>query len=74
MDKLRNEYSRKILEKREFASKISMIKRLQNKYSQERSMRLELEKQLDPNFGFETIGVDAFYLNIITSFTMEGIR
>ncbi|UTB31912.1 MAG: DUF460 domain-containing protein [Methanobacterium sp. ERen5] len=74
MDKLRNEYSRKILEKREFASKISMIKRLQNKYSQERSMRLELEKQLDPNFGLETIGEDAVELKIITSFTREGIR
>ena len=74
MDKLRNEYSRKILEKREFASKISMIKRLQNKYSKERSMRLELEKQLDPNFGLETIGEDAVELKIITSFTKEGIR
>ncbi|MTK63920.1 MAG: hypothetical protein F8N15_05200 [Methanobacterium sp.] len=74
MDKLRNEYSRKILEKREFASKISMIKRLQNKYSQERSLRLELEKQLDPNFGLKTIGEDAVQLKIINSFTREGIR
>lgn len=74
MDKLRNEYSRKILEKREFASKISMIKRLQDKYSQERSMRLELEKQLDPNFGLETIDEDAVELKTITTFTREGIR
>jgi predicted RNase H-like nuclease (RuvC/YqgF family) len=74
MDKLRNEYSKKILEKREFASKISMIKRLQNKYSQEKSKRLELEKQLDPNFGLETIGEDAVQLKIINFFTREGIR
>lgn len=74
MDKLRNEYSRKILEKREFASKIAIIKRLQDKYSQEKTMRLELEKQLDPNFGKETLKEDAVPLKIINSFTREGIR
>jgi uncharacterized protein len=74
MDKLRNEYSRKILEKKEFASKISMIKRLQNKYLEEKALRLELEKQLDPNFGMETLGEDAVALKIINSFTREGIR
>lgn len=74
MDKLRNDYSKKILEKREFASKISMIKRLQEKYLEEKAMRLELEKQLDPNFGREKLGEDAVLLKIINSFTKEGIR
>jgi len=74
IDKLRNEYSKKILEKREFASKISMIKRLQEKYLEEKAMRLELEKQLDPNFGRERLRKDAVPLKIINSFTREGIR
>lgn len=74
MDKLRNEYSKKILEKKEIASKISMIKRLQDKYLEEKAMRLELEKQLDPNFGRETLREDAVPLKIINSFTREGIR
>ena len=74
MDKLRNDYSKKILEKREFTSKISMIKRLQEKYLEEKALRLELEKQLDPNFGREKLREDAVSLKIINSFTREGIR
>ncbi len=74
MDKLRNEYTRKILEKKELSSKISMIKRLQDKYSQEKALRIKIEKQLNTNSGKEKLALDAVPLKIIGLFTREGIR
>ncbi len=45
IDKLHYDYTKKILQKKELASKIAMIKRLQEKYIDEKSRRSELEQK-----------------------------
>ena len=74
IDKLRKDYSKKILEKKEFASKIAMINRLQEKYNKEKALRLELEMQLSSNNELDEISEGFLAVKIIESFTREGIR
>ena len=44
VDKLHYNYTKKILQKKEVSSKIAIIKRIQEKYNEEKSRRIELEK------------------------------
>lgn len=76
MDKLHHEYKEKILEKREFTSKVAMIKRLQERYTKEKSKRMELEEKLRSNKDFQALELNesAVPVKIIDSFTREGIK
>ena len=74
IDKLRKDYSKKILEKKEFTSKIVTIKRLQKKYKKEKALRLELEMQLSSDNEMTGISDDNVPVKIIELFTREGIR
>lgn len=76
IDKLHHEYTEKILEKREFTSKVTMIKRLQEKYTREKSKRIELEEKLRSNKDFQDLELNesAVPVKIIDSFTKEGIK
>lgn len=76
IDKLHHEYKEKILEKREFATKVKTIKRLQEKYSNEKSKRLELEEKIKSNKDIQAIELNesAVPVKIIDSFTKEGIK
>lgn len=76
IDKLHHEYKAKILEKREFASKVTMIKRLQERYTKEKSRRKELEEKLKVNKEFQALELNesAVPVKIIDSFTREGIK
>lgn len=76
IDKLHHEYKEKILEKREFTSKVAMIKRLQERYTKEKSKRMELEEKLRSNKDFQALELNesAVPVKIIDSFTREGIK
>jgi predicted RNase H-like nuclease (RuvC/YqgF family) len=74
INKLRKDYHKKILEKKEFTSKIAMIKRLQEKYNNEKALRLELEIQLSSDSEMADISDEFIPVKIIEFFTREGIR
>jgi len=76
MDKLHHEYKTNILKKKELTSKIAIIKRLQNKYSNEKSRRSELEKKFRETSDIKTLELseNAVPVKIIESFTRDGIR
>ena len=76
VDKLHYEYTKKILQKRELASKIAMIKRLQEKYSSERAKRSQLEQKLKSKKDIKALEIseNAVPVKIIESFTKEGIK
>ena len=76
VDKLHYEYTKKILQKRELASKIATIKRLQEKFSSERAKRSELEQKLRSKKDIKALEIseNVVPVKIIESFTKEGIR
>ena len=76
VDKLYYEYTKKILQKREIASKVVIIKNLQEKYSNEKALRYELEQKLRSRDGIKTVELpeNTFSVKIIEFFTKEGIR
>ena len=76
VDKLHYNYTKKILQKKEVSSKIAIIKRLQEKYNEEKSRRIELEEELrslNEKKPFE-ISENNLPVKIIEFFTKEGIR
>jgi uncharacterized protein len=76
VDKLHYSYTKKILQKKEVSSKVAIIKRLQDKYNDEKSRRIKLEdelrslKEIKPSKNSE----NNLPLKIIEFFTKEGIR
>jgi len=76
VDKLHFEYTKKILQKRELASKIGIIKNLQEKYSDEKALRYELEQKLSSINGINTMEIpeNAVPVKIVEFFTKEGIK
>jgi hypothetical protein len=76
VDKLHYEYTKKILQKRELASKIALIKNLQEKYSNEKAKRSELEQKFKSRKDIKAVEIseNAVPVKIIESFTKEGIR
>jgi len=76
VDKLHYEYTKKILQKKELASKIALIKNLQEKYSNEKAKRSELEQKFKSRKDIKAVEIseNAVPVKIIESFTKEGIR
>jgi predicted RNase H-like nuclease (RuvC/YqgF family) len=76
VDKLHYNYTKKILEKKELASKIAIIKRLQKNYIDEKTRRSELEEKLSSknNLKAYELSKNAVPVKIIESFTKEGIK
>jgi len=75
IDKLHHQYTIDILYRKEMASKISLIKKLQVKYNQEKTLRLELEDHLKSMGSLQTIDPsdNVIPVKIIENFTREGI-
>lgn len=75
IDKLHSDYTQNILRKRELLSKISLIKKLQDKYNKEKKLRLELEENLNSleNIQIQTPTKKALPVKIVENFTREGI-
>ncbi len=76
VDKLHYSYTRKILQKKELASKLAIIKRLQEKYIDEKARRSELEQKFRSKKDIKALELseNAVPVKIIESFTKEGIR
>ncbi|MCE7698706.1 MAG: DUF460 domain-containing protein [Methanobacterium paludis] len=76
LDKLYYEYSRDILYKKEMASKVETIKRLQGKYNEEKARRCELEENLRLIKSTKDLELskNVVPVKIIESFTKEGIK
>ncbi len=76
MEKLHLEYENKVLQEKEIASKINIIKNLQAKYSQERELREKLEEKLKTADKIKTFEIShtRVPVKIIKSFTREGIQ
>jgi len=76
MEKLHKEYENKVLQEKEIASKINIIKNLQSKYSQEKELREKLEEKLKTVDKIKTVEISHTLvpLKIIKSFTREGIQ
>ncbi len=76
VDKLHYEYTKKILQKKELASKIDVIKNLQEKYSNEKALRSELEQKLSSRNDMKNLQVpeNTVHVKTIEFFTKEGIR
>ena len=75
IDKLHLEYTQNILQEKELLSKISLIKKLQDKYDKEKKLRLELEKNLSSldNLQTQTPSSNAIPVKIVENFTRDGI-
>jgi len=75
IDKLHLDYTQGILEKKEILSKISLIKKLQDKYNQEKALRIELEHNLNSLQNVQVINPtqNAIPVKIVESFTRDGI-
>jgi predicted RNase H-like nuclease (RuvC/YqgF family) len=76
VDKLHYNYTKKILQKKEVSSKIAVIKRIQEKYNEEKSRRLKLEEELRSLNEVKPLKISGNNLpvKIIEFFTKEGIR
>lgn len=76
VDKLHYNYTKKILQKKEVSSKIAIIKRIQEKYNEEKSKRIELEKELRLLNEIQPLKIsgNSLPVKIIEFFTKEGIR
>ncbi|MEN4028766.1 MAG: DUF460 domain-containing protein [Methanobacterium sp.] len=76
IEKLHYEYSKDILRKKEIASKLSIIKGLQEKYNHERKLREELEENMRSikSIRVQELSKKAVPVKIIGSFTKEGIK
>ncbi|HEY0196845.1 MAG TPA: hypothetical protein VGC02_04660, partial [Methanobacterium sp.] len=75
IDKLHFEYTQDILLKKKLLSKISLIKKLQDKYNEEKALRTELERNLNSLKNIQTIKPtqNAIPVKIIETFTRDGI-
>ncbi|MCZ3366853.1 DUF460 domain-containing protein [Methanobacterium veterum] len=76
IEKLHYEYSKDILRKKEISSKVSLIKGLQEKYTQERVLREKLEENLRSMKEIRVMELSekAVPVKIIESFTREKIK
>ncbi len=76
VDKLHYNYTKKILQKKELASKLAIIKSLQEKYIDEKARRSELEQKFRSKNDIKAfeLSENAVPVKIIESFTKEGIR
>ena len=76
IEKLHYEYSKDILRKKEISSKVSIIKGLQEKYTQERALREKLEENLRSMKEIRVMELSekAVPVKIIESFTREKIK
>jgi predicted RNase H-like nuclease (RuvC/YqgF family) len=76
VDKLHYNYTKKILQKKEVSSKIAIIKRIQEKYNEEKSRRIELEEELRSLNEIKPLKIseNTLPVKIIEFFTKEGIR
>jgi hypothetical protein len=76
VDKLHYNYTKKILQKKEVSSKIAIIKRIQEKYNEEKSRRIQLEEELRSLTEIKPLKISENNLpvKIIEFFTKEGIR
>lgn len=75
-DKLHHQYSQDILHDKEIAAKISFINKLQDKFNEERNLRIELERNLKSMKNIQRMDVsdNSIPVKIIESFTREGIN
>ncbi|MEG3224869.1 MAG: hypothetical protein BME94_04900 [Methanobacteriales archaeon Met13] len=76
VDDLHYQYSRGLLEKKEIASKISLIKKLQEKFRNEKKLRMELEENLTAIKNVKSLEISkgVVPVKIIESFTREGLK
>jgi uncharacterized protein len=76
VDKLHHNYTKKILQKKEVSSKIAIIKRIQEKYNEEKSRRIQLEEELRSLNEVKPLKISGNNLpvKIIEFFTKEGIK
>ncbi len=76
IEDLHYQYSKGILEKKEIASKIAIIKRLQGKYQNEKNLRENLQENLSSikNIQALELSKNVVPVKIIESFTREGIK
>ena len=76
VDKLHYNYTKKILQKKEVSSKIAIIKRVQEKYNEEKSRRIQLEEELRSLNESKPLKISGNNLpvKIIEFFTKEGIK
>ena len=76
LDKLYYEYSKDILYKKEIASKVETIKRLQGKYNEEKARKCELEENLRLIKSTKDLELskNVVPVKIVDSFTKEGIK
>ena len=76
VDKLHNNYTNKILKEKEVSSKIAIIKRIQDKYNEEKSLRIQLEEELRSLTEVKPLKISGNNLpvKIIEFFTKEGIK
>jgi uncharacterized protein len=76
IEKLHYQYSQDILQQKEIATKNAIIKGLQEKYHTEKSLRKQLEENLQTIKGIRALELSkkAFLLKIIDTFTKDGIR
>lgn len=75
IDKLYYEYNNNLLYDKEMSSKISLIKKLQDNYNQEKALRMELEEQLESMTSIYSVNPseNVIPVKIIETFTKEGI-
>jgi uncharacterized protein len=76
IEKLHYQYSQDILRQKEIATKTAIIKGLQEKYYAEKSLRKQLEENLQAIKGIRALELSkkAFPVKIIDTFTKDGIR
>ncbi|MGF7118788.1 DUF460 domain-containing protein [Methanobacterium oryzae] len=76
IEKLHYDYSKDILSKKEISSKVAIIKKLQEKYTEEKQRREKLEENLHSmkKIRVMELSEEAVPVKIIESFTREGIR
>lgn len=76
IEKLNYQFSKDILQKKEIATKNAIIKGLQEKYHAEKSLRKQLEENLQTIKGIRALELSkkALPVKIIDTFTKNGIR
>ncbi|HMK53306.1 MAG TPA: DUF460 domain-containing protein [Methanobacteriaceae archaeon] len=76
VDDLHYQYSKGLMEKKEINSKIVLIKGLQEKYQNEKRLRMDLEENLTAikNIQSMEISKDVVPVKIIEFFTREGLK
>jgi len=76
IEKLHYQYSQDILHQKEIATKIAIIKGIQEKYYAEKSLRKQLEENLQAIKEIKTLELSkkVFPVKIIDNFTKDGIR